>query len=62
MIFNEELALKNGAKKVKNGDSFWAWLLPQEDGFRKMVAYARNDNIFWIHTAYQSSQNNKKKK
>tara|TARA_A100001201_G_scaffold130099_1_gene115721 strand:+ start:215 stop:403 length:189 start_codon:yes stop_codon:yes gene_type:complete len=62
MKFNEQLALKNGAEKVKNGKVFWAWLLPEEDGFRKMVAYARKNDIFWIHPEYQNGQNDKKKK
>jgi len=62
MIFNENLALKNGAEKVKNGDFFWAWLLPPKDGSRKMVAYAHHDDIFWIHSGYKNGQNNKKKK
>tara|TARA_B100000519_G_C14257828_1_gene445968 strand:- start:1975 stop:2163 length:189 start_codon:yes stop_codon:yes gene_type:complete len=62
MKFNEQLALKNGAEKVKNGKVFWAWLLPETDGFRKMVAYARKNDIFWIHPEYQNGQNDKKKK
>ncbi len=62
MKFNEQLALKNGAEKVKNGKVFWAWLLPEKDGFHKMVAYARKNDIFWIHPEYQNGQNDKKKK
>ena len=49
MKFNKDLALKNGAEKVKNGENFWGWLLPTRDGFRKMIAYARHDEIFWVH-------------
>lgn len=62
MKFNEDLALENGAEKVKNGKFFWAWLLPMTNGFRKMVAYAHNDEIFWIHPEYKNGQDNKKKK
>ena len=58
MKFNEQLALKNGAEKVKNGKVFWAWLLPEKDGFRKMVAYAHNNEIFWVHPDYKNGQDN----
>ena len=35
MKFNKDLALKNGAEKVKNGKLFWGWLLPMKDGYPK---------------------------
>tara|TARA_R100000995_G_C3411876_1_gene89761 strand:+ start:171 stop:359 length:189 start_codon:yes stop_codon:yes gene_type:complete len=62
MKFNEDLALENGAEKVKNGEVFWAWLLPIKEGYRKMIAYARHDEIFWVHPEYKNGQNDKKKK
>ena len=62
MKFNKDLALKNGAEKVKNGKLFWGCLLPIKDGYRKMVAYAHRDEIFWVHPEYKNGQDDKKKK
>ena len=62
MIFNEKLALKNQAEKLQISESRWAWVLPEIDNCRKMIAYARNNKVVWIHPDYKNGQNRKKKK
>ena len=62
MNFNEGLAVKNSAEKLKISDDRWAWVLPEIDKFRKMIACARRTEIVWIHPDYKNGQNNKKKK
>jgi|TARA_R110000744_G_C19239979_1_gene549121 hypothetical protein len=62
MIFNEELALKNKAENMKISDDKSAWVLPENNRCRKMVAYALNKEWVWIHPDYKNGQDNKKKK
>ena len=62
MKFNEELARKNGAEKLQISADKWAWVLPEIDRCRKMIAYARNNEMVWVHPDYKNGQNSKKKK
>ena len=62
MKLNEDLAVKNGAEKLKISDDRWAWVLPEIDKCRRMIAYARNNEVVWIHPDYKNGQNDKKKK
>ena len=62
MKFNEGLARKNLAEKLKISADKWAWVLPEIENGRKMIAYARQNKIVWIHPEYQNGQNNKKEK
>ena len=62
MSFDEDLAAKNMAEKLQISDDRWAWVLPEIDKARKMIAYARGTEMVWIHPDYKNGQNNKKKK
>jgi plasmid rolling circle replication initiator protein Rep len=62
MILNEKLALKNQAEKLQISENRWAWVLPEIDNCRRMIAYARNNEVVWIHPDYKNGQNSKKKK
>jgi hypothetical protein len=62
MKFNEDLAVKNGAEKLKISDNRWAWVLPEIDRCRRMIAYARNNEVVWVRPDYKNGQNDKKKK
>ena len=62
MSFNEKLARKNRAEKLKISGDRWAWVLPEIDNGRKMIAYARGTEMVWIHPDYKNGQNSKKKK
>ena len=62
MIFNENLARKNRAEKLQISGDKWAWVLPETDGCRKMIAQARNNEMVWVHPDYKNGQNSKKKK
>ena len=62
MSFNEKLARKNRAEKLKISGDRWAWVLPEIDRCRKMIAYARNNEMVWVHPDYKNGQNSKKKK
>ena len=62
MKLDEKLAVKNKAEKLKISDDKWAWVLPETDGCRKMIAYARGNEIVWVHPDYKNGQNSKKKK
>ena len=62
MIFNEELARKNRAEKLQISDNNWAWVLPEIDRCRKMIAQAHNNEIVWVHPDYKNGQDSKKKK
>ena len=62
MNFNKALAEKNQAEKLQISDDRWAWVLPEIDRCRKMIAYARNSEMVWIHPDYKNGQNSKKKK
>ena len=62
MIFNEELALKNKAENMKISDDKSAWVLPEDNHCRKMVAYAQEKEWIWIHPDYKNGQYNNKKK
>ena len=62
MRFNEKLALKNQAEKLQISENRWAWVLPEIDNGRKMIAYARGTEMVWIHPDYKNGQNSKKKK
>ena len=62
MSFNKKLATKNKAEKLKISGNNWAWVLPEIDYGRKMIAYAQNNRLIWIHPEYKNEQNNKKKK
>ena len=62
MNFNQELAKKNLAEKLEISDNSWAWVLPESENYRKMIAYALGKKFVWIHPEYQNGQNNKKEK
>jgi len=62
MKFNEDLAIKNGAEKLEISDDRRAWVLPEIDRCRRMIAYARNNEIVWVRPDYKNGQNDKKKK
>ena len=62
MKFNEDLARKNRAEKLQISGDRWAWVLPEIDKARKMIAYARNNEIVWVSPDYKNGQNSKKKK
>ena len=62
MNFNKTLAEKNQAEKLQISDDRWAWVLPEIDNCRKMIACARNNEVVWIHSDYKNGQNRKKKK
>ena len=62
MIFDVDLAKKNKAEKLQISDDKWAWVLPEIENCRKMIAYARNNKVVWIHPDYKNGQNRKKKK
>ncbi|MAF25021.1 hypothetical protein CL634_05535 [bacterium] len=62
MILNEDLARKNRVEKLQISDDRWAWVLPEIDKARKMIAYARGTEMVWVHPDYKNGQNNKKKK
>ena len=49
MIFNEDLARKNRAEKLQISGDQWAWVLPEIDNGRKMIAHARGTEMVWIH-------------
>tara|TARA_Y100001963_G_scaffold58553_1_gene81904 strand:+ start:10052 stop:10240 length:189 start_codon:yes stop_codon:yes gene_type:complete len=59
--FDKSAAQKNGAEKVKIDEVSSAWLLPKEDGSRKMVAYLKNNKVVWVHPNYEAEQNKKQK-
>lgn len=61
MKFDKSAAQKNGAEKIKIDDVSSAWLLPKEDGSRKMVAYLTKDKVTWVHPNYEAEQNRKEK-
>ena len=62
MKFNEGLARKNLAEKLKISADKWAWVLPEINNCRKIIAHARNNEIVWVHPDYKNGQNDKKKK
>ena len=62
MTFNEDLARKNRAEKLQISGDKWAWVLPETDGHRKMIAQARGNEMVWVHPNYKNGQNSKKKK
>ena len=62
MNFNKALAEKNQAEKLQISEDRWAWVLPEIDRCRKMIAQARGNEIVWVHPDYKNGQNDKKKK
>jgi hypothetical protein len=62
MMFDEKLAVKKQAEKLKISADKWAWVLPEIENCRKMIAYARGNETVWVHPDYKNGQNNKKKK
>jgi hypothetical protein len=62
MMFDTNLAKKNKAEKLQISDDKWAWVLPEIENCRKMIAYARGNETVWVHPDYKNGQNNKKKK
>jgi len=62
MSFNEEMAQKNGAEKLEISDNRRAWVLPEIENGRKMIAYVRGSEMVWVHPNYKDEQNSKKKK
>ena len=62
MSFNEEMAQKNGAEKLEISDNTRAWVLPEIENGRKMIAYVRGSEMVWVHPNYKDEQNSKKKK
>ena len=62
MTFNEDLARKNRVEKLQISDDRWAWVLPEIENYRKMIAYARGNEIVWVHPDYKNGKNSKKKK
>ena len=62
MSFNEKLARKNRAEKLEISGNRRAWVLPEIDNGRKMIAYAHGTEMVWIHPNYKDEQNSKKKK
>ena len=62
MNLDEGLAVKNRAEKLKISDDKWAWVLPEIGNCRKMIAYARDNEIVWVHPDYKNGKNTKKKK
>ena len=62
MTFNENLARKNRAEKLQISGNKWAWVLPEIDGRRKMIAQARDNEMVWVHPNYKNGKNSKKKK
>ena len=61
-MFDEKLAVKKRAEKLKISADKWAWVLPEIENYRKMIAYARGNEIVWVHPDYKNGQNTKKKK
>jgi hypothetical protein len=53
MRFDEKLAVKKRAEKLKISDSKWAWVLPEIKNYRKMIAYARNNEVVWVHPDWE---------
>jgi len=62
MIFDVDLAKKNKAEKLQISDDKWAWVLPEIENCRKMIAYARDNETVCVHPDYTNGQNIKKKK
>ena len=62
MKFDLKLAKKNQAEKLKISDGKWAWVLPEIENCRKMIAYDLGDNMVWVHPDYKNGQDTKKKK
>ena len=62
MNFNKALAEINQAEKLQISEDRWAWVLPEIDRCRKMIAQARGNEIVWVHPDYKNGQNDKKKK
>ena len=62
MSFNEKLATKNKAEKLEISGDSWAWVLPEIENGRKMIAYVRGTETVWIHPDYKNGQDSKKKK
>jgi len=62
MSFDEKLALKNRAEKLKISGDIRAWVLPEINDGRKMIAYVRGTEMVWIHPDYKNGQDSKKKK
>ena len=62
MSFDEKLAQKNRAEKLQISGNRRAWVLPEIDNGRKMIAYVRGTEMVWIHPDYKNGQNSKKKK
>ena len=54
MTFNDKLASENNVEKLKTPNGFWAWLLPEDQRSRKMVAYAHDKGWIWIHPDYSN--------
>ena len=62
MSFDEKLARKNRAEKLEISGDIRAWVLPEINDGRKMIAYVRGTETVWIHPDYKNGQNSKKKK
>ena len=62
MSFNEGLATKNKAEKLEISGNSWAWVLPEIQNGRKMIAYAQNNDLVWVHPEYKDEQDSKKQK
>lgn len=64
MQINYEEVEKAKGEFCKNSESSGAILLPEEDGFRKMVAYKVGSEWVWINKRFNkkaNGKNNKKK-
>ena len=60
MKINLDLAKKNKVEKLKISEDQAAWLLPESNNFRKMIAYSYNNSITWVHPEYRDGKNRKK--
>ena len=64
MKIDKKKAGGNKAELLKIDDKTTALVLPEENGFRKMIAYAIHSKYVWVHSDFRlkHGKNNKKKK
>ena len=55
---------KAGGERLEVSPKNYAFVLPETDGFRKMVAYSGNSRWTWVHCDFRGSngKNRQKKK
>tara|TARA_R110002020_G_scaffold145866_2_gene320152 strand:+ start:1008 stop:1211 length:204 start_codon:yes stop_codon:yes gene_type:complete len=61
---NVDVIKKAGGERLEVSPKKHAFVLPEIDGFRKMVAYSVNSSWTWVHPDFRESdgKNDKKKK